>query len=476
MALGSGLLACAGTTTGDDAASLMAETTAGERRCVSAGDEEKLFVVDWDATDASTFQARADRDVVFVHYEACSMRVVEGCSDGSLAGRYGSYRVPVFTSGARDAFVVSTEDELRTKLPLGVATLGGELSAERRLELSYHVAGTALATRDEVYASELADNPRCADVTHMVVAYNLGAYRLATLDRTSEASGLEGGVTAKGSSNEERRAVRHAGDLAACTEVDNHACRVPIRLTLRAIRPGAPPVAGPAPQLPLPNSEDDPNLKAAKAMMSAVSIEAQARQKLMAHDGPGCLADLAQADRLDPQGKARRLQLRARCEMRSGDCEAGKEHFRQARRAFYRRIAQAGGAVPGMGSAAAIEAEAEQMASRECTTEAGGGRSAMNATLSLTQKIMVAAGRGDAEACVAHGQALSTLVEDTPPAHGAPSMQAAGGLGLAADCAAEGGKCTEAKALYAHKLKLMGIESGVDEAFALNVEGCDDAP
>ncbi len=470
------MAACGGAAGGDDAASLMAETTAGQQRCVGVGDEEKLFVVDWDATDASTFQARADRDVVFVHYEGCSMRIVEGCSDGSLAGRYGSYRTPVFTSGARDAFTVSTEDELRTKLPLGVATLGAELSAERRLELSYHVAGTALATRDEVYASELATNPRCADVTHVVVAYNLGAYRLATLDRTGEAGGFEGTVTAAGRSAKERRAVREAGDLGTCAEVDNHACRVPIRLTLRSIKPGAPPVATPAPQLPLANPQDDPNLKAATAMMSAVSIEAQARQKLVAHDGAGCLADLAQADRLDPQGKARRLPLRAQCEMRAGDCETGKEHFRQARRAFYRRITQAGGGVPGMGSEAAITAEAEQMAAEQCATEAGGGRSVMNATLSLTQKIMAASMQGDADACVTHGDALSAMLKASPPAQGPPSVQAAGGLGLAVDCAAKGGRCAEAKTLYAHKLQLMGFGGDVDDAFALNVEACGTKP
>lgn len=469
-------MACGSTTGGDDAASLMADTTAGQRRCVSAGDEEKLFVVDWDATDASSFQARADRDIVFVHYEGCSMRIVEGCSDGSLAGRYGSYRTPVFTSGARDAFTVSTEDELHTKLPLGVATLGAELSTERRLELSYHVAGTALATRDEVYASELATNPRCADVTHVVVAYNLGAYRLATLDRADEEAGLEGAVAASGRSAKERRAVRQAGDLATCAEVDNHACRVPIRLTLRAIQPGAPPVAMPAPQLSLANPYDDPNLKAGKAMMSAVAIEAQARQKLMAHDGAGCLADLGQADRIDPQGKTRRLELRALCEMRAGDCEAGKEHFRQAKRAFYRRITQAGAGVPGMGSEAAIEAEAEQMAVQQCATKAGGGRSVMNATLSLTQKIMAAAMQGDADACVTHGDALSAMLKASPPAAGPPSVQAAGGLGLAVDCAAKGGRCAEAKTLYAHKLQLMGVAGGVDEAFALNVEGCGEKP
>src|SRR5688500_19056798 len=33
----------------------------GEQRCVTQGDEQRLFVVDWDATDLAGFESRAGR-------------------------------------------------------------------------------------------------------------------------------------------------------------------------------------------------------------------------------------------------------------------------------------------------------------------------------------------------------------------------------------------------------------------------------
>lgn len=47
---------------------LMDQTTAGRNRCLVEGDQAKLFVVEWDATDTATFEALADRDLVFVPF------------------------------------------------------------------------------------------------------------------------------------------------------------------------------------------------------------------------------------------------------------------------------------------------------------------------------------------------------------------------------------------------------------------------
>ena len=449
--------ACGGGLPGSDAADLIDQTTAGEQRCVTEGDEAKLFVVDWDATDASTFQARAARDVVFVRYEACGLRILDGCSDGSLAGRYGTYREPVFTSGAVESFVVKTQDELAAKLPLGVVTLGGELSNDRALELSYHVSGTAVATRDEVYRDELAQNPRCAEATHVVVAYNLGAFRLGTKEQTTAGAGAEvQGFGAEGKHHQEREALRKAGDMAACNRVDNHPCRVPIRLTLRPIRAGAAPTAGAPPALPIPVAAGLP--PAASGTMTAIGIEAQAQQKYMAHDGAGCLADLEQADASDPQGRMRRLELRARCAMRAGKCEEGKNHYREARRAWYRDHNPTG-----LASDATVEYEVTQLAAAECATKAGGGKSVQNSALGLLQQIMLASVAGDADACVSQGQALHALVKKGGGDPRADHMAWAG-LQKAAQCAAAGGRCQEAKPLYLESVR--GMDPGISDDFA----------
>src|SRR5262249_54351557 len=53
---------------------LIEQTTVGKNRCQSDGDEHRLFVVEWNATDLSSFEAKASRDVVLVHYEGCTMK------------------------------------------------------------------------------------------------------------------------------------------------------------------------------------------------------------------------------------------------------------------------------------------------------------------------------------------------------------------------------------------------------------------
>jgi len=445
------VVACWGTAAGGGADSLIDQTTAGRQRCVTSGDEHRLFVVEWDATDASTFQARAARDAVFVRYQDCGLQVIDGCSDGSIAGRYGTYREPVFTSGAEESFTISTQDELAAKLPLGVVSLGGELSSSQALELSYHVSGTVLATRDEVHRDELGSNPRCGRATHVVVAYNLGAFRLATKEAShlGANANLEG-IGASAKHDRQRQALRKAGSIASCKKVDNHECRVPIRLTLRPIRPGA--ATGVAHATPVPSAMGVPPGLA--GMMTGVGIEQQAQQKYLAHDGAGCLADLDKADRADPRGRMRRLTLRARCEMRAGRCEEGKGHFREARRAWYREHNPTG-----LASDATVEHEVSQLAQAECATSGGGGKSVQNSALGLLQKIMLASQRKDAAACVEHGRALQRLVK-MGAADGRASHMAWAGLQKAALCAAEGGRCTEAKPLYAAFVRRMDPAKG----------------
>jgi hypothetical protein len=459
------LSACGGASSPQSAEHLIDETTAGKQRCVSEGDEHKLFVVEWDGTDASSFQAHASRDVVFVRYHECEMQVLTGCNDGSLAGRYGSYREPIFTSGNLESFMVETQDELAVRLPLGVLSLGGELSNERALELSYFVSGTVLASRDEFHRADIADKPRCQGATHVVVAYNLGAYVLNRRDKTQIGADVGLSEARAGAAHREKReALRRAGSMDACAKVDNHPCRAPIRLTLRPLRDGASTPAAPA---PVTADAGDAALATAQGQMNAVGYEQSAQTKLMAHDGAGCLADLDLADRTDPAGRVRRLDQRARCEMRSGKCEQGKEHYREARKAWHRQYDKTG-----LANDASIEHEVEQMAKAECATKAGGGKSAQNNALELMQAIVQASGRGDAATCVEKGQALDRAVGEGDEV---AKRMAAGGLQQAAKCAAAGGRCTDAEKLYRAFMRHFDPSFSaamVASAFAQNVPEC----
>src|SRR5215471_10349080 len=91
--LGLFLLACGG---GGAAApgpseSLMSRTFAGQNRC-NAKNHDRPFVIEWDATDMSSFQARAANDVVFVRYEGCDLKVLDACADDAVRGSLGAYK------------------------------------------------------------------------------------------------------------------------------------------------------------------------------------------------------------------------------------------------------------------------------------------------------------------------------------------------------------------------------------------------
>jgi hypothetical protein len=308
----------------------MLSATAAARKCEEAAEgHDRPFVVEWDATDLATFEAKAARDTVVVRYEGCDLEILHKCSDAVTAGKLGAYGAPHFTSGAQQGFEIENEGELYAKLPLGVAKLAGRVSAGERLSLTYFVTGVATSTRDELYTRELAALPGCEGATHFVWAYNLGAFELATDER--RAAELEVGVGnagggARGSTK--RAAIGQGGKLSSCEEQDQRGCRVPIRLALREITAGDHPVA----------TTGERTVAAPAA--AGGSSQADQAQELWKHarglfargDGTGCLAaldkalaaDLRLMDRIDFRTD------RATCMMAAGECDAGKKEYRAA--------------------------------------------------------------------------------------------------------------------------------------------------
>jgi hypothetical protein len=316
--------------------SLMAKTAAGAGRCDPKA-HDRPFVIEWDATDMSSFEARAGSDVVFVKYEGCDLRILEGCGSDSVKGSLGAYTPPDWTSGSVEKVDISNEGELYAKLPLGVGSLGGRVQAGEQFHMEYYVSGTRKATRDEVYRKDLAGLQRCKGATHFVYAYNLGAFALGSSKQLHAAVGATvWGIGAGGSSKSMRSAEKKGGMLSSCTgetAKESATCRVPIRLTLREITDGENPEA----QARLaPETQDAMNL-AAKIKMSE---EAQARYKaaterMNARDGKACIRELNVYDRLDPKNasinpRSHLANTRALCVMLSGMCDAGKVQMRKA--------------------------------------------------------------------------------------------------------------------------------------------------
>ncbi|RYZ60681.1 MAG: hypothetical protein EOP08_14535, partial [Proteobacteria bacterium] len=217
----------------------MLSETAIAKKCEAAKEgHDRPFVVEWDATDLSSFESAARQRTLFVKYEGCSLKVLYECRDPNVVARFGAYGPPDFTSGTVQGFDIQNQGELYAKLPLGAATLSGKLEEGEALHLKYFVSGVATSTRESIYRNELASAGGCDGATHFVWGYNLGAFELDTRSKTAaEAEGSMAGVgTAGGKGSREQSAVARGGDIASCSTQDQRGCRVPIRLSLRAIR------------------------------------------------------------------------------------------------------------------------------------------------------------------------------------------------------------------------------------------------
>ncbi|MEB2312682.1 MAG: hypothetical protein OZ921_07075 [Sorangiineae bacterium] len=414
----------------------MDDTAVGRARCEDARTHQlKPFIVEWDATDLAGFEAKAARDLVFVKYEGCSLTVLDGCSDGAVPGRYGKYAPPHFTSGTLEGIEMKNEDELYANLPLGVASFGGRVSRGEQLRLSYFVTGVATATRDTVPRAELAKNPACAEATHFVWAYHLGAFALDSGEQLT--AGASAGIGAIGGGAEHRSSEQHlkrGGDLENCKTQTQQSCRVPIRVVLRKLGDGGAEqadVAGAAPPpAPPPVYENTPAGQASALRRSAKEKEQRAG------DGVGCLADLDRAARIDPNGARSRdvLYTRALCLMRAGQCEEGKKLHTDFMKAGDEDRALSDDQI-----AQSTQALADAKCPSSQGTPAEQARRAMARVAEATQQ-------KNAAACIEEAARMERLATKlTDPGERATAN---GVIMQAALCAGASGRCDEAKRLW----------------------------
>ncbi|HEY8376305.1 MAG TPA: hypothetical protein VIK91_07450, partial [Nannocystis sp.] len=168
---------------------LMNDTFAGKNAC-NPENHLRPFIIEWDATDRSSFESYAANDIVIVRYEGCNMTVLEECRNDDVRGSQGAYKPVEWTSGSLEKINISNEGELVAKLPLSVGTLGGRVAGGEKFSMEYFVAGTRTATRNAVYREDLADNPGCEGATHFVYAYNLGAFALGSVTEFTAEAGV----------------------------------------------------------------------------------------------------------------------------------------------------------------------------------------------------------------------------------------------------------------------------------------------
>jgi hypothetical protein len=319
---------------------LMNESFAAQNAC-NPKNHLRPFIVEWDATDKSSFEAYAASDIVVVRYEGCDMTVLEECRNDSIRGSQGAYKPVEWTSGALEKLDISNEGELHAKLPLSVGTLGGRVEGGEKFHMEYFVSGTRNATRDAVYRADIQNNPGCEGATHFVYGYNLGAFALGSVNELKASAEVSlYGFGAGGSNTKRRAADKQGGDLATCksdTAKEVEGCKAPIRLTLRPIRDGE------NPQKEAMKAEDTPeSLNAAGQVNMKLEMSDNARShyetalaKMNSKDGKGCLSELDSYDKLEPKRKSTDPKVnmsiyRAMCLMIAGKCDVGKTLLRKS--------------------------------------------------------------------------------------------------------------------------------------------------
>ena len=429
---------------------LVEQTAVGKARCDDAAQQQlKPFLVEWDATDLAQFEALAARNLVLVKYEGCDLTVLDGCLDQGIPGRYGTYEPPHFTSGTTESVQIDNEDELYAKLPLGVATFGGQVKMGAKLDLRYHVAGVATATRAAISSQQLAGNPACAEATHFVHQYHLGAFRLGTRESTrAEGGGTVGEFGGGGKTKSQTDRRKEGGDLDDCATHQQLRCRVPIRVVLRPLDSGGQASADFA-SAPVPASggNDDPRLQAHQLRNSA-------REKERNGDGTACLEELDRADALDPQSARNPAWLftRAQCQMAAGHCEEGKETLRTFLTSTddARRLDEA-----------AIAKQVETAADAKCPSSTG--KTDEQRIVRALRAIVVATERTppNVPACLAEVEQNRDLIGPREArASGTPGTML---LERATHCLAKAGRCQEAEQMWARYYELNWPELSASE-------------
>ncbi|MBI4699853.1 MAG: hypothetical protein HY744_01580 [Deltaproteobacteria bacterium] len=175
--------------------------------CKIAQDPLNPLIVEWPGTSKVDLEMASKRGVVVVSYAGCVLKILPGCR------AQGSYEYTAVTP-ARESVKIATENELYANLPLGVATLKGELAQGARLELAYVAVGQRSASK-----APASLGGECAGATHYVRTLTVGAFSLETVTGSSVGGGVAvAGVEAGGGSKESRRHLRGSGDMDLCGE------------------------------------------------------------------------------------------------------------------------------------------------------------------------------------------------------------------------------------------------------------------
>lgn len=195
----------------------------------------------WDAGQRVEVQRLLRFGVVAVHYEQVGCDVTITVQSDCVGNAKYLYS-PTYI---RERVVVNDEQDAIAKLPLGAASLRGELTHDNSVRIDYVLAGQyALAPGQRVAGW---DRPECRKATHYARSVHVGgfAHTSGNRDVVRAAVGVFGMGGEAGAKNEKLQ-WRTEGSPKACQEAEqqreeNTGCNMPLRLELVAI-PGRAPI------------------------------------------------------------------------------------------------------------------------------------------------------------------------------------------------------------------------------------------
>ncbi|NUO47563.1 MAG: hypothetical protein HOV80_01765 [Polyangiaceae bacterium] len=183
--------------------------------CKVAKDPLNPLIVEWPGTSKVDLDSSSQRSVVIVSYAGCTLKVLTSCHAKQKKGEEVDkpYDLTSVTP-ARDKLQIADQSELYARLPLGAASLKGELSLGSSLELDYIAVGQRVAAKAP---EELTGD--CDGATHFIRTITVGAYSLDVMAKGKAGASVDVGNAGAGVGREEsRRNLRGSGDVDACSK------------------------------------------------------------------------------------------------------------------------------------------------------------------------------------------------------------------------------------------------------------------
>jgi len=208
------------------------EMPGDQARCHLAANQDNPLVTEWPASEKANLEARLGEGAVVVSYSGCTLHMLPRCLVG---GSYHWRRTTIAT----DTVEIHNADELFAKLPIGAASLEGELERSGKLDVQTSVAGQFQL--DDFEPTSVPKGSACEGASHVLGALSVGAFKLRSggSAKIDASASFLGTGSAGGSSESESTIMREAGVPDHCDRASESSpasdCASPIQMFLQPL-------------------------------------------------------------------------------------------------------------------------------------------------------------------------------------------------------------------------------------------------